>query len=453
MHGKSRYQLRSKPITLLSALILVALATSPAFVQAQAQGGVSIIQSKIGSCNPCTSTNLSLSLATSVAQGDVVVVGIDSSASPVTGVSDSLGTSYVQAISSQNTGNVAVIFDGTLATSGVDTITVYFSAIPSGADLYIYEIGGAATTGVSASGGGTGTLVSTSTSVSFQSNVFLLGIVSTNSSVAEGTGFTSIAGSAGIAQYAVAGVSSPTDFPATLSSSANWAEAAIALDPAATTTVTSSATSTLTTTVTSTETSRATTTSTATSTSVSTLTTTSISTVTVTSTSVPSSSLVTITATTTETVNRTVTGSSVVGPSSILVYAYASGGKPIAQCPIALANSSGYSVTANTNSSGIVSFYGLTPGSKYLVSSTIEGANLSAPVTVDKFGGNLIVVLEPSPDKITVTTNTPPTTMESSTAGGNDFGIEALAIDIGAAVMISVTVIILARKRSKSQNP
>ena len=443
----------STTVIILVTFILLALTTYPILLPTEAQVGVSIVQSSNASCNPCSSS-LSFSFSNIVTQGDVVVVGVDASGIMVSGVSDSLGTSYTQTISAQVAGNDAYIYDGTVGSSGTDSITVSFSGTPSIADLYVYELAGATTSGLTASGSGNGTFVSTSASVSFQSDMFLVGIIGTNSSVTQGTSFTSVAGSYGAAQSMVSGVSSTTDFPATLGSSAIWVEAAVVLDPLYTTTLTSSVTSTLTSTVTSTETATSTTTSTVTSTSISTSTTTSISSITVTQTSVPPPSSTTMTVTSTKTLNNTITDSSIaLTPASLVVYAFGSGGNPISGGHIALTNSSGYSVTANTNSSGMISFSDLTPGTKYVVAATIEGASLSAPVTIAESGGASIVVLEPSPQIVTTTAHLSSTSNQGSAGNGSNFGIEALAVDCAAGVIILVTVITLVRKRSKVASP
>jgi len=89
-----------------------------------------------------------------------------------------------------------------------------------------------------ASGYGTGTLISTSSSISFQAGAFLLGVIGMNSfqeNATAGTGFAVSIDNSGIgvayAQYSISGVPSTTSFQATTKSAVSWAEVAIALMP------------------------------------------------------------------------------------------------------------------------------------------------------------------------------------------------------------------------------
>ena len=101
-------------------------------------------------------------------------------------------------------------------------------------------------------------------------------------------------------------------------------------------------------------------------------------------------------------ISTTTVTQSAEGRASIAVYVYSSGGVAIGGNPVTLSNSS-YSSTLNTNSSGQVVFSNLVPDSVYSVNSTVDGANLSAPVNVHR--GEAVVVLEPTPAQ-TLTTET-----------------------------------------------
>jgi hypothetical protein len=169
-----------------------------------------------------------------------------------------------------NGGAYAYIYYAMLSSSGPDTATATFSSTPSDyngfAYLFIYEIFGVTTTGV-ATGTGSGIISGVSGSIStsstgFQSGAFLVAIMENDifsSNWVAGSGFqlSPPPHSGGAvdqfitlskAEYSTSGVSSPTDFPATLSSSnpsQDWVEVSIALNPLPVTTVSSSTTSTV----------------------------------------------------------------------------------------------------------------------------------------------------------------------------------------------------------------
>jgi len=158
----------------------------------------------------------------------------------LTSLTDSLGSSFTKAVTSTNVPPpIVYIYFTTLSTSGTEIVTATFSAAAPAQSVYIYEISGVTTTGLAtATGSGTGTSVSTSTSVPFQTGAFLLGIIGTNSfggTATAGPGFTLSTDNSGkgitYAQYSITGVSSPTNFQATISSAVSWAEDAIVLMP------------------------------------------------------------------------------------------------------------------------------------------------------------------------------------------------------------------------------
>ena len=187
-----------------------------------------------------------------VTSGDVLVVGIAWQFT-VTSITDTRGSSFSLAVS--KTGGVndnVAIYTATLSSSGPDTVTATFS-IPLQSPfegfvyaaydgVYVYEVAGVTTTGAATATGsgcsspfcGPGTSVSTS-SVSFPAGAFLLGMFANgcNCTVTAGTGFTlsPVPIVPTNAEYSDP-VSSPTTFPATLSSASfGWVEAGIALNP------------------------------------------------------------------------------------------------------------------------------------------------------------------------------------------------------------------------------
>jgi hypothetical protein len=195
---------------------------------------------------------MSVSFTSSVASGDVVLVGVFSGSSisiTVGSVSDSLSSSFTQAVTSSNLIGgeflYVYIYYATLSSSGSDQITVTFSSPPTQYStvfyVFIYEVSGVTTTGATTGtgAGDYGAPVST-TSTAFQSGAFLLGIIGNNimsTGVTPGSGFTltpddSASQILGIShvEYSTSGVSSPTTFPATFSQSNRWVEAGIALD-------------------------------------------------------------------------------------------------------------------------------------------------------------------------------------------------------------------------------
>jgi hypothetical protein len=220
----------------LSAMLLLAVALLPVHATSV------LVQQNNRGCLGCSSA-LSVSFTSNAARGDLIVVGVvvaDASFT-LSSLTDSLGSSFTQAVTSNGTlPPIVYIYYGTLSTSGVEIITATFSAAAPAESIYIYEVSGVTTAGVAtATGSGTDRSISTSSSVSFQNGAFLLGIIGTNGfggTATAGSGFTlstDISG-AGItyAQYSLSGVSSPTSFQATASSAVSWVEDAIALMPA-----------------------------------------------------------------------------------------------------------------------------------------------------------------------------------------------------------------------------
>jgi len=222
----------------LSAIVFVfLLLLEPLPVHAAAS---TLIQQNSDGCrlSGCTGT-LAVSFLSDVASGNVIVVGVVIYGGTVNSVSDSKGSTLTQAVSATFGSSSVYIYVATLSSSGSDTVTVSFSPAGEEEDVYIYEVSGVTTTGAgTGTGSGTGTLMSTS-AVAFLSGAFLLGVMITPSprSVTAGAGFTlSPAPSLtylSYAEYATSGVSSPTTFPATVSSLSAWVEVGVALNPTA----------------------------------------------------------------------------------------------------------------------------------------------------------------------------------------------------------------------------
>jgi len=191
--------------------------------------------------NGCGCTSLSVPFLSSVVSGNVVVVGVNAAAGvTVSTLSDSLLSSFTQAVTSLgSTGNTAYIFYATLSSGGADTVTATFSGDVSN-NIYVYEVSGVTTAGAAtAMGTDTSASFSTSFMVSFPTGAFLFGMLGTNNAgntATAGTGFTLSPDNSGsglaFAEYSTSGVSSSTNFPASLNNIADWAEAGIALNPA-----------------------------------------------------------------------------------------------------------------------------------------------------------------------------------------------------------------------------
>src|SRR5208337_3737552 len=113
-----------------------------------------------GGCVTCaTISPFSVSFPSQITKGDVVVVGVDiadnggGGGNAFQSVSDSLGSSYTQAVTSTDSDphDNLRIFYATVSTNGLDTITLTMIHASAGGelnlDLYIYEISGVTTSG------------------------------------------------------------------------------------------------------------------------------------------------------------------------------------------------------------------------------------------------------------------------------------------------------------------
>jgi hypothetical protein len=200
-----------------------------------------LVQQNNAGCVSCGST---LTVAfTPVTSGNVIVVGVVSAFTTLTSpfITDSLGSSFVQA-ATQTFGQLFIfIYYATLSSSGADSVKATFTA--SGGvrqNVYIYEVSGVTTTGLTTgtSPDSFGTAISTP-ATAFQTGAFLFGIAGTglSSTVGAGAGFTPSTDNSGNgfshAEFSIAGASSTTTFPQTATSDVSWIEVGIALVPAA----------------------------------------------------------------------------------------------------------------------------------------------------------------------------------------------------------------------------
>lgn len=198
-------------------------------------------------CSPHCGSSVSVTLSNLVA-GDVLVAGVVSIYSPpsLPLLTDSRGSTFTQAVAISQFGQYAGIFYVPLSSGGSDTVTATFTTDFGGQNLYLYEVSGVTTTGVAtgtgSSGGSGGTSLSTSFT-SFQSGAFLLGIASlvgSNCPCSQGAGFTLSTDNSGtglsLTEWSDP-VSSPTNFPFTLTNPSSWVEASLALDPTPTVTL------------------------------------------------------------------------------------------------------------------------------------------------------------------------------------------------------------------------
>ena len=242
-------------LTVAFSSLLLALIASANLVSASS--ATLVQQNNQGVSFHASSFTGTLAFSSSVTSGDVVALGLEfDSTTSILSVTDSLGSSYTQAVTvgpSSISGLFAAIYYATLGSSGVDSVMVQVSTsnCPGGPstchdffDVYIYEVSGVTTSGATTgSGSGTGNSVST-TPTSFATGAFLLGMTSFACSggpggicsTSAGSGFTLSPDHSGVdatlAEYSLSSVSSPTTFPATLGGIVvDWVEAGLVVNP------------------------------------------------------------------------------------------------------------------------------------------------------------------------------------------------------------------------------
>jgi hypothetical protein len=219
----------------LSAILLLVVGLLPVHAAAL------LLQQNNAACLGCSS-RLSVSFASNVASGNVIVVGVvvGEASFALSSLSDSLGSSFTRAITSTNAPPpIVYIYYATISKSGAEVVTAAFTAAAPAESIYIYELSGVKTDELeTATGFGTGTLISTSSPVSYQAGAFLLGVIGMNSfgeNATAGNGFAISIDNSGTgvayAQYTISGIPSTTSFQAATNSAVSWAEDGIALMP------------------------------------------------------------------------------------------------------------------------------------------------------------------------------------------------------------------------------
>jgi hypothetical protein len=247
----------------------------------------SLVQSNTGNtgCTISSTCILTVAFSSPVTSGDVIVVGIAENGLGSPLPSDTLSTTFTQMVNESEIGTT-LLYSGTISGSGSDSITITdTSGSTNSIDAEIFEVSGVTTAGAQeATGSGgcsSGTCDLSTSSVAFIPGAFLISAYALDisiSSFSAGSGFTPVTLSTNYySEYSTSGVSSPTNFPASVDSydSGPYKVIALALEPQVTATVTSPTTTTSTTTSTTTQSITTTTIQTSVSTSTSTVTQTS----------------------------------------------------------------------------------------------------------------------------------------------------------------------------------
>jgi hypothetical protein len=191
-----------------------------------------------GGAGTCWNT---IAFPSSVVTGDVIVVAFTSTGAECgcQSVADTLGSSYS---SLANDGFGDAIYVATLQSGGSDAVTITdTSGASNDISAYILEVSGV-TTQFNGSASATGSCASPpctsslSPSVSFLKGAFLVTLYNGYPSTWSSTGFTALPAIPNPAyqiqvDYSTRGVVSPTNFQGEISSSANWVQLAIALQP------------------------------------------------------------------------------------------------------------------------------------------------------------------------------------------------------------------------------
>jgi hypothetical protein len=230
----------------------------------QSASGIDVVDS----CFIQPSCKASANFTSKVTSGNLIVVGIVddlcqdirciSSSMGSIAVSDTLGSSYgapYVTLTDPNSADTVQIYVATLSSSGRDNVTVVDNTGDS-ADLAIFafEVSGVTTASAETAtgtceyncpaGADLSSSIYTNSTVSFVPGAFLLSVVAADDSGASaGNGYTCYPMNCGsgteFTEYATTGVSSPTNFPATLSTAENVeAQVGIALQPIFVTTAT-----------------------------------------------------------------------------------------------------------------------------------------------------------------------------------------------------------------------
>ncbi len=234
-----------------SVAFLLFLSAATSIVPPAHAASSSVVQQASGSCVLPGCTAISISLRTAVVPGDLLVVGIATDGSSQNSVSDSVGSTFTEAVLSCSgvlttgfSGACADVFYSAPPRGGTDTVAVTLSSSSLRAGAYVYEVSGVTSSGLATAkgtGSGSGQLAfSTSSSVPFSSGSFLLGVIDLSGSVtnfAAGAGFAADTSNSPVGAYAEASTGaavSSTNFPAAGSTidARSWAEAGVVFGPA-----------------------------------------------------------------------------------------------------------------------------------------------------------------------------------------------------------------------------
>lgn len=179
------------------------------------------------------SASLSVSYASRVTSGDLLVVGItfDSSTDTITSVTDNISSVWTKAVSQVSSTDAATsaIYYAIAASSNPDKVNIDFSASVASSGALLYEVSGPSLlegTGTGICNSSCSTSMSTS-SISYSSSYFLLAVGNDGFSTCctVGTGFTLLnSGNTIITEYALSGVSSPSTFPMAHTGTSAWNE-------------------------------------------------------------------------------------------------------------------------------------------------------------------------------------------------------------------------------------
>jgi len=255
----------SVALTILMLAAAAVLLVRP--LPTHAAPGLQVVQMELGTCfsewGPCSET---VSFSSSVQAGDAIVVGVTVTAGAISSLTDTQHLlSSAKMTASDSYPDNAYVYYAASAAGGAESVTVS-TPFEGGVavDVFMFEVQGAdlasatfATTnnGLACPSGSCTASFSTSSSAAFEPGAFLLGVMADSgegTNFGPGDGFAAEIGytnpshwGESYAEYSPSSTtsvtSSPTDFPASISTVQNyhWAEIGLVLDPAATATATS----------------------------------------------------------------------------------------------------------------------------------------------------------------------------------------------------------------------
>ncbi len=234
----SRFLTRvSSTASLVLMTIILAFTSSPTFSLVHAINPDStVIQGPIDT-GVSFGTSGSLTFASPVTKGDVVVVAVVTqfNAQPQS-INDSLHSHYKLEASQcfpNLEGDCSYIYSARPHATGSDTVSLTKSTA-NGFVFFLYEVSGTEVhSAVASTGSGLSNSVSTSP-VSFSSEGFLVAVVESfgGGGLTAGSGFTATSDISFIwTEFSTSGVAAPTSFPGTLTNSAQWTEVGVAFTP------------------------------------------------------------------------------------------------------------------------------------------------------------------------------------------------------------------------------